>query len=115
MELPRVMTTVGRVSSAIVVFSVVTLVLLASVWPNLMHIGPIHVVDWVALMLYVAAPVAWISAILHWARRSPRVERRRVWGLVAVLGFVPGAIIYWFWGVSGLAAVQSASETGGPD
>jgi len=93
------MMAIGRVSSAIVVFAFVTLILITSVFPGLAHLGPIHVVDWVGLMIYVAVPVAWISAMLHWARHFPREGPRVLWGFVVVLGFVPGAITYWFWGV----------------
>jgi len=89
---------VGRVSSIVLVFAVTALALIASLFPALAHIGSIHVVDWVGLMIYVAAPVAWISAIWHWARHFPPAGPKTWWGFVVVLGFVPGAIAYWLWG-----------------
>jgi hypothetical protein len=91
--------TVGRVSSAVLAFAVVALALIATVFPGLAHVGPIHVVDWFGLMIYLAVPITWISAILHWAMRFPREGPRVLWGLLVVLGFVPGAVAYWFWGV----------------
>ena len=92
------MTSIGRLSSTVVVLAVTALILIGSILPDLMHIGTIHVVDWVGLMIYVAAPVAWITAILHWTKDFPREGPKIMWGLVVVLGFVPGAIAYWFWG-----------------
>ena len=91
--------TVGRTSSAILIFAVMALVLIATVLPGLAHVGPVHVVDWGGLMIYLATPVAWFSAIVHWARNFPRHGPRTLWGIIVVFGFVPGAIVYWFWGV----------------
>jgi hypothetical protein len=105
------MTTLGRVSSAVVVLAVTALILIASIRPDLMHVGGIHVVDWIGIMIYVAAPVAWISALLHWARHSPRAGPKTWWRLVVVLGFVPGAIAYWFWGAKRFAGVKPARES----
>ena len=95
------MTAVGRISATIVVVAALTLALLASALPDFLHVGDVHVADWLGMMLYLAAPVTWISAIAHWVRRFSRARPRTVWGTVVVLGFVPGAVAYWFWGVRG--------------
>jgi xanthine/uracil permease len=93
------LTAIGRVASAIVLLAVATMVVMVAVRPDLgTHSGPVHVLDWVGLVLYLAVPVTWISAILHWAIHFPRTGPKTLWGLVVVLGFVPGAIVYWVWG-----------------
>ena len=89
----------GRVASTVLVLGLSLLVLLAALPPHLMHFGPVHVVDWVGLLIYLGAPVAWLSAIYHWARYFPSDGPRRRWGVAVVLGFVPGAIMYWWRGV----------------
>jgi hypothetical protein len=87
--------TIGRSSSTLVLLAVAALVLIATALPQFMHVGSVHVVDWIGMLVYLGAPVAWISGIIHWVT-SFSGSARRIWGVVVVLGFVPGAIAYWF-------------------
>ena len=92
------MALLGRGASALLLVAVVALALIATIVPGLAHVGSIHVVDWVGLVIYAGAPVAWITAILHWARNFPGEGPRRLWGFVVVVGLAPGAVAYWLWG-----------------
>ena len=105
----------GRVASAVVLLAVAAMVLVVTVLPGLEHVGAIHVLDWIGVVLYVTAPVTWISAIVHWGTRFPSVGRRTLWGLVVVLGFVPGAIVYWYVGARGGENATMGLETPRPD
>jgi purine-cytosine permease-like protein len=89
----------GRISVGALLVGIVSVALLAALPPHFMHLGPVHVVDWAGLLIYVGAPATWASAIYHWARYFPAEGPRRRWGIVVVLGLVPGGIAYWLRGV----------------
>ena len=88
----------GRRATVVFLAAVFLLVVLTLLPPLFMLVGPVHVVDWVGLLIFAGAAVAWFTAIYHWARYFPREGPRRTWGLVVVLGFLPGAIVYWWRG-----------------
>lgn len=103
------MTRFGRSVSVIALTAAAALTLVAQLLPGFMHVGPIHIVDWLGLLIYVSAPLAWISALWHWARNFPPGRARVGWGIVAFFGLIPGGIAYWFWGAPRAQATESTS------
>ncbi len=102
---------IGRLATLIAVvgtFTAIAMVLGTSV-PAMRTLVDRAAFGSVLAMLFAATPVAclvgWALALYHWGVRYPGTAKRR-WGLVLILGVIPGSWLYWMG-----AELRQAPET----
>ncbi|HEX7091583.1 MAG TPA: hypothetical protein VF192_15690 [Longimicrobiales bacterium] len=108
------MIVIGRIATLIAVvgtFTAIAMVLGTSV-PAMRTLVDRAAFGSVLAMLFAATPVAclvgWALALYHWGIHYPGSAKRR-WGLVLILGVIPGSWLYWM-GAALRQAPESASR-----